>query len=229
MSVAGVAKVLTPSQLATFDFLQSVIGNIIFTPANLAVERAAEWTNLSPRFVVDYHWTPDVMTYASASYGYKAGGFDSVSINSQFQPEKVANYETGIKSQWFNHKVEANLSGYYYEYTNQQSITLVSTAGSLVPQYQTQTGDSNGKGVDAEFVWKPLPDLSIHLTEGFLDANWSKRVAPRHDPVAGRHGAGIQSLGPADRRAGIPHRDRRGLPLRHGQLGAGCASTPITN
>ena len=43
------------------------IGNIIFTPANIAVERSAEWTNLSPRFVVDYHWTPDVMTYASRS------------------------------------------------------------------------------------------------------------------------------------------------------------------
>ncbi|HLZ09116.1 MAG TPA: TonB-dependent receptor, partial [Chloroflexota bacterium] len=70
VSVAGVAKVLTPSQLATYDFLQSLIGNIIFTPANLAVDRSAEWTNLSPRFVVDYHWTPDVMTYASASYGY---------------------------------------------------------------------------------------------------------------------------------------------------------------
>jgi iron complex outermembrane recepter protein len=180
VSVAGAGKVLTPSQLALFDFLTSpsAIGNIIFTPANVAVERSAEWTNLSPRFVVDYHWTPDVMTYASASYGYKAGGFDSVSINSQFQPEKVANYETGIKSQWFNHKVEANLSGYYYEYTNQQSITLVATAGSLVPQYQTQTGNSDGKGVDAEFVWKPISDLSIHLTEGFLDANWSKRVAP---------------------------------------------------
>ena len=178
VSVAGAAKVLTPAQLQTFEFLQGAIGNIIFTPANLAVQRAAEWTNLSPRFVVDYHWAPDLMTYASASYGYKAGGFDSVSINSQFQPEKVANYETGIKSQWFDHKVEANLSAYYYEYTNQQSITLVSTAGSLVPQYQTETGNSDGKGVDAEFVWKPIQDLSIHLTEGFLDANWTKRVAP---------------------------------------------------
>jgi iron complex outermembrane receptor protein len=176
--VPGASKLLTPSQLASFDFIEGLIGNIIYNPAGIPVSRADEWTNLSPRFVVDYHWTPDVMTYASASYGYKAGGFNSVEANSEFQPEKVTSYETGIKSQWLNRKLELNLSGYYYEYTNQQSITLAAVQGALAPQYLVQTGNSEGKGIDAELVWKPLADLTFHITEGFLDTVWTKRIQP---------------------------------------------------
>jgi iron complex outermembrane receptor protein len=174
--VPGVAQTLTPAQLASFEGLSSFVGNIIFTPANLPFNRSAEWTNLSPRFVVDYHWTPDIMTYASASYGYKAGGFDSVEINSFFQPEKVSNYETGIKSQFLDHTVQANLSFYYYQYTNQQSITLENVPGALVPQYLTETGNSEGEGVDAELSWKPIQDLKLSVISGFLDAYWTKRL-----------------------------------------------------
>ena len=174
--VAGVTQVLTPAQLVSFNDLSSLVGNLIFAPANLPVVRSAQWTNISPRFVIDYHWTPDVMTYASASYGYKAGGFDSVEINSFFQPEKVANYETGVKSQWLDHTVQANLSFYFYQYTNQQSISLENVPGALLPQYLTETGNSEGKGIDAELSWKPIQDLKLSVISGFLDAYWTSRT-----------------------------------------------------
>src|SRR5690606_39561476 len=55
------------------------------------------WTDLSPRFVVDYHFNDDTMGYASLAKGYKAGGFNSLQIGSDFDNEDVWNFETGIK------------------------------------------------------------------------------------------------------------------------------------
>ena len=37
---------------------------------------AAPSSNVSPRLGVDYHFTPQVMTYVSYSKGFKSGGFD---------------------------------------------------------------------------------------------------------------------------------------------------------
>ena len=120
----------SPADLA---LIRSLIGNLIFTypgtppyqlPQGTLVSRSASWTNISPRFVVDYHWTEDIMTFASATFGYKAGGFNSVEIDLQFEPEKVKSFEGGIKSDWLDHRLRVNVSVYYYIYDNFQSIAL---------------------------------------------------------------------------------------------------------
>jgi iron complex outermembrane receptor protein len=140
----------SPAQL---DIIRSLLGNIIFTypgtppnqlPQGTTVTRSNSWTNVSPRFVIDYHIAPDVMTYASATYGYKAGGFNSVEIGSHFSPETIQSYEGGLKSDWLNHTLRVNLSLYYYIYDNFQSIALAPVQNSIVPQYITQSGNNRG-------------------------------------------------------------------------------------
>lgn len=162
------------------DLVQSVIGNIVFPtapiPQGQPYTARRSWTDASPRFVLAYHWTPDVMTYASASYGYKAGGFNSVQINSSFEPESVDNYELGLKSEWFDHRLRVNTTGYYYTYDNLQSLSLVTVTGAKVPSYVTQVGNATGKGIDFEVIAVPARDLTLSLTGGYIDVTWDKRV-----------------------------------------------------
>jgi iron complex outermembrane receptor protein len=162
------------------DFARLAIGNIIFNtapyPQGALLEKSVSWSNVSPRFVVDYHWSKDLMTYASASFGYKAGGFNSVALNSEFEPEKVQNYEIGMKSSWLDHHVQLNGSAYYYDYTNQQSLSEVTVAGSALPQYVTSTGDSYAKGVDLELAVVPVTDLKLGVVTGYIDSTWNKRM-----------------------------------------------------
>lgn len=155
-------------------------GNAFFptypVPQGVPFSRQLSSTNASPRFVADYHVTPDAMVYASASFGYKAGGFNSVQVNSTFEPEYVDSYEIGMKSDWLDHRLRVNVTGFYYNYTNQQSITLVQAPGAIVPAYQTQTGDSTGKGADFEIRVLPLEGLQLSFAATYLDANWNKRI-----------------------------------------------------
>ena len=48
--------------------------------------------------MVDYDATQNVLVYAKASWGYKAGGFNSSDCGQPFNPEYLAAYEAGVKA-----------------------------------------------------------------------------------------------------------------------------------
>jgi len=139
-------------------------------------ERTERFEDFSPRFVVDYKLTPDVMAFASVARGYKAGGFNSVQINSFFRPEKVWNYEAGLKSDLFGRRLRLNASAYYFNYTDRQSISLENVSGSGIPQYVTVSGDSEAWGVDFEGQFAATSDLRLSVVGGYIDSKWNKRI-----------------------------------------------------
>src|SRR5208337_19766 len=89
---------------------------------------------------LDYHWTPDVMTYAMVSTGFKGGGtnprpFVATQIV-PFQSETLTNYEVGTKSDWFDHTLRVNFASFYDKYKNIQ-VVLFSCPNSTPPRHQT--------------------------------------------------------------------------------------------
>lgn len=139
-------------------------------------ERKDSFENLSPRFVIDYKPDDDVLLFASATRGYKAGGFNSVQINSFFRPEKVWSYEAGVKSELLDHRLRLNGSTYYFKYTDRQSISLEGVSGSGIPQYVTLSGDSEAWGVDLETQFVATPSLTLSAIAGYIDSQWVTRT-----------------------------------------------------
>ena len=62
------------------------------------------------------------MYYASFAQGYEAGGYNALSPGATYQPEKVKNYEVGVKSELFDRRLLVNASVYYYIYSNLQNL-----------------------------------------------------------------------------------------------------------
>ena len=88
-------------------------------PLALKGQRVTEtknWHNTSPRAVAAYQWNKDLMSFFSYTQGYKTGGFNSVQILSDFEPETVENFEWGFKSTWFNQRLLLNTSLFHYKY-----------------------------------------------------------------------------------------------------------------
>uniref|UniRef100_UPI0035CA1ED5 TonB-dependent receptor n=1 Tax=uncultured Sphingomonas sp. TaxID=158754 RepID=UPI0035CA1ED5 len=169
-----------PISVGTFLRQPFIIGpnGLIFDEGaleNVPFTRRASFNDVSPRFVVQYDLTDQQHLYASASRGYKAGGFNSTEINSFFAPETVWNFEGGFKSELFDRRVRFNLSGYYFKYKNRQSISLEDTGGAL-PQYITRSGDSRAYGVDLDTQFVVSPDLTIGFTAGAIDSTWVTRI-----------------------------------------------------
>src|SRR3546814_20334898 len=101
------------------------------------------WPYLGPRFVVDYHFNDDTMGYASLAKGYKAGGFNSLQIGSDFDNEDVWNFETGIKQAFPDLRLAYNASAFYYVYDNHQPGRLAMTTPN--PRSGAATSDLDRK------------------------------------------------------------------------------------
>jgi iron complex outermembrane receptor protein len=162
------------------SFYDAVIGtDIIFDSGALEGEkltRKASFSDVSPRFVIDYKPNSNVMLFASASRGYKAGGFNSVQINSFFRPESVWNYEVGTKTELFDRRLRLNAAAYYFKYKDRQSISLEGVSGSGIPQYVTLSGDSEAYGIDLETQFSASRDLKLSAVASYIDSTWVRRT-----------------------------------------------------
>lgn len=148
------------------------------------VTRKDTWDDVSPRVVLDYKITPNVMVFGSLAKGYKAGGYNSVQVASEFENEDVWNFETGIKSVFPDARVTLNASAYYYVYDNKQAITLVDEVdGSGIPQYLVDTSDEEAWGIDVDAQWRPLDHFTVYANVAFIDATYKDKMTQGSDPI----------------------------------------------
>lgn len=148
--------------------------------------RKKSWTDLSPRFVVDYALNDNTMVFGSLAKGYKAGGFNSVQPQSQFDNEDVWNAEFGIKTVFPEQKLSLNASGYYYIYKDRQAISLdLNTAGSGVPRYIVDTSDMQAWGVDVDLQWRPVTGLHLTFNTAFIDATYKDGLSTNGRDISG--------------------------------------------
>ncbi len=135
------------------------------------------WNNFSPRAVIDYKLTDNIMGFASFAKGYKAGGFNSVEAASEFDNEDVSNFEIGMKSEFPEYNLLLNLSGFRYVYKDKQAIRLSTPAGSSVPQYIVETSDDQAWGIDLQTVYRPAEGLKFFGNAQYIDATYKRQTS----------------------------------------------------
>ncbi len=166
------------------DFRQ----NLIFTDAvGIPVAARNHWNDFSPRVVLDDHFTPNVMGFVSIAKGYKAGGYNSVQIGSNFAPERVWNAEAGVKSIFPAQHLVLNASVFHYRYSNLQSLTLdPNTSGSGVPRYLVDSSDEKATGLDLETQWQPTTAMRLNASASYIDARYGNKTAPSGADLSGQ-------------------------------------------
>jgi iron complex outermembrane receptor protein len=144
----------------------------------------ASLKNTAPSFLIstDYHFTPNVMAYALVSRGQKAGGLnttlppsglgaDALKVN----PEIATNYEAGLKTELFDHKLILNLGIYRTDVRDYQANVLVEVNNTIV-SLLTSAGKVRTQGVEAEATLKPVSNLTLHGFVGYNDARYGSYV-----------------------------------------------------
>lgn len=160
------------------NFFNMPYGNVGKVPLAVAfmpqtADQTANWSKFTPRAVMDYQWTDNVMTYASYSEGFKAGGFNTLGESAPVKEETVKNKEVGLKTTFFDNRLRVNVAGYRYDYTNLQQLELVGAPGT-VPTYNLRNVDAQGKGYEAEIQWQATPDLRLGANFGHLNTEYTK-------------------------------------------------------
>jgi iron complex outermembrane receptor protein len=130
----------------------------------------------------DYRFNDNVFAFASVSTGFKAGAFQEqpnvATARIATAPEKVINYETGLKTDWWNRRLRANASIFLAKYSDLQTIQSVpdATAGPGGARIVVDTGDATIKGVETEFTFAPDRHFEASLRYTYLDATFDKLV-----------------------------------------------------
>jgi iron complex outermembrane receptor protein len=140
------------------------------------IDAKKDFGSLSGRLSVQYKATDDLHLYASYNRGYKSGGFfgGQSTEPAQFQPyrdEKVDAFEVGMKSMWFDRRLRANLSAFYYDYQDLQVYTLV-LEGVRTIQNFTNASNAEIYGAELELTANPVQGLDLSLNASWLEAQY---------------------------------------------------------
>lgn len=178
LSVSGGVR-YTYDKKQLLSSLFHVNANVYNFPPTLQKEN---WDNFSPKGSIEFKWTEDLMTYASVSRGFKAGGFNGRPVAQDalrpFDPELVTAYEAGIKSEWFDNRLRLNAAYFYTDYKDIQ-LTIATASqqtGSFI--FVTENAAKGRvQGFEVEMLARPLPGLDLSGAVGYTDARY-KRLDP---------------------------------------------------
>src|SRR5690606_4811271 len=142
--------------------------------------------------------------YVQFATGFKGGGISPRPYFPQqvrgFGPEELEAYEIGMKSRWFDSRVQANVAIFYNDYIGYQSTPTqcVDDAGNILPppfdepcgQY-LNVADARVKGAEIELDIRPAEGLSIDAAYSYLDFTFGTPYIATGSVIAGRSAPGL--------------------------------------
>ena len=139
-----------------------------------------------------FDFSDQSMFYASYAVGSKAGNVNLVSgvaaaagVPTSFKPEDLTSYELGTKNTFLDGTLQANVTGWYYDYKNFQ-YTVVRDSTLF-----TQNFSAHMWGEEAEMIWQPDEHWAFNLNFTNTDSsiNSGQYAVDARNPTAGKTNA----------------------------------------
>lgn len=151
----------------------------------VAYEASDDWDDTIIMASARYDLGENAMLYASYSEGFRSGGFSIRSARrpeeAAFEPEDAFQYEIGIKSEWFNRRLRANLAYFNIERDNGQFSSIIPLPPNSIPGTTTiinNGGKSETKGFELETQVFVTDGLSLAVNAGFIDVKNEQFTKP---------------------------------------------------
>ena len=156
-----------------FDYTSDVENGalVLFT-----LDESKSFGSFSGKLGLQYQVSERANVYATYNRGYKSGGFFGgqavdPALLQPYRNETVNAYEIGAKSEWFDRRLRANLSAFYYDYKDLQVYDLV-LVGAITEQIFTNASNARIYGAEAELTAAPIEGLTLQLGASSLNATY---------------------------------------------------------
>jgi iron complex outermembrane recepter protein len=142
----------------------------------------------TPRVAASYELNADWSLQASATRGFRSGGwngrgsasapcFHTPTCYQAFDPETLWTYEAGVTAALPAHHLNLRATLFQTDVNDLQLVTGVRGAGGI--SFLTRNAaDARFRGVEVELGWQPLDGLDLHANLGLLDGAYSAIVTP---------------------------------------------------
>lgn len=152
----------------------------VTSPAGETVTRQQDrrrWDAWTPELGLEYAPDPRRFWYGSVSRGYKAGGFNTSTIQDPFDPEFLWAYELGFKSNWPAQAMRFNVALFHYDYRDMQLNTPPGDAPPGTFPRVINAAESTLRGAEIEALWRPRRELELSLRAVALSARFDDFVS----------------------------------------------------
>jgi iron complex outermembrane receptor protein len=166
--------------------LQDDFGDAGF-PTDGKLCTSEDWDEATFRLVGQYNLSDDVMVFASVAEGFKGGGFNNSTADTNgdfvgdtivdFDPETSIAYELGLKSTALDGRLQFNGSVFYTDYEDFQIQTTTLETGLQIGN----GGDAETFGLEAEVNYSPTEGLVLMANYAYLDAELTEGIYDGND------------------------------------------------
>lgn len=167
-TLTGGARVFHETVASTSD------GNGILNNGPSSFQSAASYNKATPKAVLSYRPVDDVMIYAQAAEGYRAGQGNlgpsvdpgtGTLIPSAYGPDHLWNYELGSKTTLLDHRLVVDADIYYIAWSQIQ-LTQYSPSGFV---YTANAGDALIRGAELQVIAKPVAPVEFGTSLSYHD------------------------------------------------------------
>ncbi len=155
--------------------------NLIFTATNGLLDGDASFHNTLPRLSFTYRATDDITAYAGIAKGQRSGFLqtDGAGAVSKIDPEKLWNYEVGLKGAFNDFSFDSAL--FFYDWTDFQTVELIDPTNPSLGQRSVNAGSATAWGVEISGVYEPIDGVSFFTALSYLDASFDKFLSSEGD------------------------------------------------
>ncbi len=123
----------------------------------------------SPKLSLTYEISDEATAYVSFGEGFRSGGFDAAS-SLPFGAELLESYEAGLKTEFMNGRLRAQLAAFHINYSNQQVAVLITdpNTGNLITTTDN-LGKSEIRGIEFSLNASPVAGLDLFANVDYLD------------------------------------------------------------
>jgi iron complex outermembrane receptor protein len=140
------------------------------------------WSDFTYHLGAHYNLTDDLMAYVSYSTGEQAGGFSTTAATQSqmtpYAPEVAHAFEAGLRSEWLDHRLRVNLTGFWTTYSDLQAEAYRPIAGGSGQQaFIANAADERARGIELVTTVLPIKGLMLSASVGYLDARYTSFIA----------------------------------------------------
>jgi len=121
-----------------------------------------------------YKITSDIFAYATYSRGDKSGGINITQVppgvTPIIKPERVDDYEVGVKSSWFDNRLVFNADAFWIEDSDYQGIAVAPLGSGVYTDFIASVPKVQSRGFEIDAHAKPVDWLTLNFSGAYTDA-----------------------------------------------------------
>jgi len=151
------------------------------TPSTLYDDHA-EFSATTPRLNMLWRYAPKGALYATASKGFRSGGFNTASTPRNYGPEDIVSLEIGNRGSLLGDTLQYEVAAYHSKYSNVQAQDLAPGCTPATCRALTvNSGKASGPGLDISLSAALTKSLTLDLALGYSDLTYDVKTSERNE------------------------------------------------